>query len=177
MPNRINRLLLKEYLDEFREADSLISIGYEGLPALLTDKLRADLASRGIKLKFVKNRIAAIAFKELGHGDVKSICLGQTAFAVGGDDPVGLARFFVDFGKENKALKIHGALVEKTILDEAGVTALSQSPSKAELKAQLVGQALGPGGKVAGALMGPARKIAGQLKTLIEKLEKGTEAA
>jgi large subunit ribosomal protein L10 len=119
----------------------------------------------------VKNRIVNIAFKEIGLPEVKDICCNQTAFAYG-EDPVAIARFMVDFAKANQSMKVHGAMVEGVILDEAGAKDLAKSPTKEELKSQIVGQALGPGAQLAGALMGPASTIAGQIKSRVEELEK-----
>lgn len=175
MPNRINQLLLKEYTKTFENGNDVVSFGYEGLNIEGTDALRTQLEERGYEMLFVKNRIAKIAFAEMGRGDVTSILSGQTAFATG-EDPVALARFLVDFQKQHSELKIHGALVENTILNDDGVKDLSKSPTKDELKAKIVGQALGPGASVAGALVGPGSTIAGQIKSLIEKLEEGDAA-
>lgn len=172
MPNRVNQLLLKEYMTRFDGVENVVSVGYEGLPVSMQGKLRDELAAKDISLVFVKNRLVNIAFKEMGLPEVKDICSGQTAFAFG-EDPVSVARFIVDFSKGNEeTFKIHGGMVESTILDAAGVKELSKSPTKEELKAKIVGQALGPGAELAGALKGPASTIAGQLKARIEELEK-----
>ena len=172
MPNKVNQLLLKEYRTRFEGVQSLVAVGYEGMPVNTQNKMRNDLADKDAKFLFVKNRLVNIAFKEMGLPDVKCICKGQTAF-VFGEDPVAIARFLVDAAKESEGkLVIHGGMVEGTVLDANQVVDLSKSPTKEELKSQIVGQALTPGSKLAGAVMAPATKIAGQIKTLIENLEK-----
>ncbi len=171
MPNLVNQLLLKEYKTRFEGVQNVISVGYEGVNMTDQGKMRDELAEAGVEFVFVKNRVVNIAFKELGLPGVSDICSGQTAFAFG-EDPVAIARLLCDKAKANKNLKIHGALVEATILDENGVVSLSQSPTKEELKAQIVGQALSPATKLAGAINGPAGTIAGQIKARIEELEK-----
>ena len=176
MPNRVNQLLLKQYTDAYQSVGSFISVGYEGMNVKATNLLRTRLAERNVRLLFVKNRIVQRAFREMSRPDVAPICIGQSAF-VDSEDPVGLARLLVDFQREHKELKIHGAVVEEQVLDEKGVLDLSRSPTKEELKGMIVSQALGPGGRVAGALLGPARTIAGQIKKLVEKLEGKGEAA
>lgn len=171
MPNRINQLLLAEYKSRFEGLQNVITIGYEKLPMKKQGQMRNEMAEKGIKFCFVKNRLANIAFKELGLPEVLSICSGQTGFAYG-EDPVAIARYVVEFAKQNPEVKIHGGMVEATVFDEAGVKSLSTSPTKEELKSRLVGQILSAGGNVAGALMGPASTIAGQIKARIETLEK-----
>lgn len=171
MPNRINQLLLEEYKSRFSGLQNMISIGYEKLPMKVQGQMRDDMAAKGIKFCFVKNRLANIAFKELGLPEVLGICNGQTGFAYG-EDPVAIARFVVDLAKANPEVKIHGGMVEATVFDEAGVKSLSTSPTKDELKSQIVGQVLSAGGNVVAAAMGPAQTIAGQVKARIEELEK-----
>lgn len=170
MPNRVNQLLVRDYKKRFDGVMNFVSVGYEGMNYADQGTMRNQIAAAGFDFFFVKNRLADLALRELGRPSVRGICSGQTAFAYG-EDPVAIARFFVEFRKKNEALKIHGAVVEDTILDENAVVALSKSPSKEELKGQIAGQALSPGSKLAGALMGPARTIAGQLKARIEELE------
>lgn len=171
MPNRINQLLLEEYKTRFAGVANVVSVGYEGLPVSKQAALRNDLAQKNIRFCFVKNRLVNIAFKEMGLVDVSGICSGQTAFAFG-EDPVAIARYMTDFAKTNPEFKIHGAMVESTIINAAGVDGLSKSPTKEELKAQIAGQVLSPGANLAGALKGPAGVIAGQIKARIEELEK-----
>lgn len=171
MPNRINQLLLEEYKDLFKGLQNMISIGYEKLPMKKQMQMRDEMAAQGIQFCFVKNRVANIAFKELGLPDVMDICIGQTGFAYG-EDPVAIARYMAAFAKANSEVKIHGGMVEATVFDEAGAKSLATSPTKEELKSQLVGQILSAGGNVVAAAMGPAQTIAGQLKARIEELEK-----
>ena len=171
MPNLVNQLLLKEYKTRFEGVQNIVSVGYEGVDMMEQGVIRDELAGAEIEFLFVKNRVVNIAFKELGLPEVTSICDGQTAFAFG-EDPVAIARMLCDKAKANPNIKIHGAVVEGTILDEAKVKDLSKSPTKEELKAKIVGQVLSPGSNIAGAVVGPASTIAGQIKARIEELEK-----
>ena len=171
MPNLVNQLLLKEYKTRFEGVQNIVSVGYEGVDMIEQETIRDELAGAGVEFLFVKNRVVNIAFKELGLPEVSSICDGQTAFAFG-EDPVAIARMLCDKAKGNPNIKIHGAVVESTILDEAGVKDLSKSPTKEELKAMIVGQVLSPGANIVGATIGPASTIAGQIKARIEELEK-----
>lgn len=170
MPNRVNQLLVRDYKKRFDGVSNFVTVGYEGMSYADQGMMRGKIAEAGFGFFFVKNKLADIALRELGRPSIRRICSGQTALAYG-EDPVAIARFFVDFKKKHDTLKIHGAVVEDTLLDEKAVVSLSKSPSKEELKGQIAGQILSPGSKVAGALMGPAQTIAGQLKSRIETLE------
>ncbi len=171
MPNRVNTLLAKEYARQYRDVDTFFSIGYEGLDVEATNQLRARLADRSIRLFFVKNRMIRRAMSDLERVDITPICQGQTALADGAEDPVGLARLLVDFQKDHKELRIHGAVVEDTLLDEGSVKDLSKAPSREELKGMIAGQALAPGAAIGGALLGPAGRLASQIEKIAEAAE------
>ncbi len=174
MPNRVNQLQVEQYKREFKDVDFVISVGYPKLNVAGIDELRGKLAAQGCKMLFIRNRIANIAMKELGHGEVKDICKEQTAF-VWGEDPVSTARFLVDFKKEHAELLIHGAMVEKSLLDAAQVVDLSKSPTKEELKSIISGQILAMGGKLSAQLLGAGGLVASQIKKIADK--DGEEAA
>lgn len=168
MPNRVNELQVMQYKKVFADVTSVISIGYQKLTVKKTDVFRDSLTKKGLKILFVRNRLANIAFKELGLGEVMAICKEQTAF-VWGEDPVSTARFLVDSLKEIPELVIHGGLVEKTILDKNRVIELSKSPTREELKSIISGQALSMGARVSAQVLAPARIVAGQIKKIADK--------
>ncbi len=171
MPNRVNRLLLSEIKQRYEGKEYLIAVGYEGLDITSTNAFRAELASKSMNMTMVKNRIAKIAFKEIGIDGIESILNGQTAFVVG-DDPVAMARTIRDFSKEHKEVVFRGAVIENTVLDESSAKGLADAASKEELKSKIVGAAISGGANLSSALLSPAKNIAGCVKSLIEKLEK-----
>jgi large subunit ribosomal protein L10 len=170
MPNKINLLQVGQYKKLLADASFVIAVGFPKLNVAGIDELRGKLAGMNAKMLFVRNRLANIAMKELGHGEVKEICKEQTAF-VWGEDPVSVARFLVDFKKEHAELLLHGALLEKAILDSKQVVELSKSPTKEELKSIISGQILAMGGKLSAQLLAGGGLVASQ----IEKIAKGSD--
>ena len=168
MPNKINVLQVGQYKKLLKDAGFVIAIGYPKLNVAGIDELRGKLEAMGCKMLFVRNRLVNIAMKELGHGEVKDICKEQTAF-VWGEDPVSTARFLVDFKKEHAEVLLHGALLEKSILDSKQVVELSKSPTKDELKSIISGQLLAMGGKVSAQLLAGGGAVASQIKKIAEK--------
>lgn len=177
MPNKVNQLQVAEYKKTFKSVGFVIAVGYPKLNVHGMDELRGKLAAMNAHMLFVRNRLAAIAMKDLGHGDVAPICNEQTAF-VWGDDPVSTARFLVDFKKEHAELLIHGALLEKEILDSKQVVDLSKSPTKEELKSIISGQILALGGKLSAQLLAAGGLVASQIEKIGSEEDKdGGEAA
>ncbi len=176
MPNRINVLQVEEYKKAFKDAPFVVAVGYPKLKVAGIDELRGKLDAFGGKMLFVRNRLANIAMKELGHGEVKGICKEQTAF-IWGDDPVSTARFVVDFKKEHPEILLHGGLLEKALLNEKQVIDLSKSPTKEELKSIISGQILAMGGKLSAQLLSGGGLVASQIEKIAKKDEKDGEAA
>ena len=172
MPNRINILQVEQYKKLLKDVGFVIAVGYPKLNVAGIDELRGKLEAMGASMLFVRNRLVNIAMKELGHGEVKDICKEQTAF-VWGEDPVSTARFLVDFRKEHAELQLHGALLEKAILDDKQVIELSKSPTKEELKSIISGQIIAMGGKLSAQMLAGGGLVASQ----IEKIAKGDEEA
>ncbi len=170
MPNRVNALQVEAYKKAFKEASFVIAVGYPKLNVAGIDELRTKLQAAGGKMLFVRNRLANIAMKELGHGEVIGICKEQTAF-VWGEDPVSTARFLVDFKKEHAELLIHGGLLEKALLNTAQVIDLSKSPTKEELKSIISGQILAMGGKLSAQLLSGGGLVASQIEKIAKKDE------
>ncbi len=172
MPNKINILQVEQYKKMLKDVSFVIAVGYPKLNVHGIDELRAKLEGMNANMLFIRNRLANIAMKELGHGEVREICKEQTAF-VWGEDPVSVARFLVDFKKEHPELLLHGALLEKAILNDKQVVELSKSPTKEELKSIISGQILAMGGKLSAQLLSGGGLVASQ----IEKIAKADEAA
>ena len=175
MPNRVNALLRKEFTEQYREKEYLVAVGFSGLSAEETCDLRTDLKGREMEMHVVKNRIARLAFCDLGVENIDLILTGETAL-VEGQDPVSTARALRDFAKEHKALQLRGAILEKQVLDAEQARSLADMKSREEMIGDIAGAALSGGANLAGALLGPARMVAGCVKSLIEKLESGEEA-
>ncbi|MDR1534840.1 MAG: 50S ribosomal protein L10 [Planctomycetota bacterium] len=176
MPNRVNRLQVEAYKKRLGEAGFILAVGYPKLNVKGMDDLRGRLAGLGAKMLFVRNRLVNIALRELGQGEALGICQGQTAF-VWGEDPVAMARFLVDFKKERPELQLHGALLENSLLDSAGVLELSKSPTKGELKSIISGQALSRGGNLSSCLLATGARLASQIKNRAEPEAKAEDAA
>ncbi len=87
----------------------------------------------------------------------------------GGEDAVALSKEMSRWAKELAGLEIKGASVDGQPLDAAGVDALSKSPGRLELLAQISGLLLSPGARLSGALLGPGGYLGGQLKALADK--------
>ena len=96
-----------------------------------------------------------------------------TGVVLGGEDAVSAAKLTFELLKDYEALKIKGGILDDAALDAKQAEALSKMPSRAELQAKIVGQALSPGANLAGQLKGPGGRILGAIEKLVEMKENG----
>jgi ribosomal protein L10 len=90
---------------------------------------------------------------------------------VGYEDPVAAARLTYEFLKECAHIKVKGGVVEKKTITSVQAEALSKSPGKRELQAQVVALALSPASNLISQIKGPAGKIVGAIDKLVEREE------
>ena len=177
MSKRIKNLVAKELEKRLQGTESLVVIDYIGISANDANKLRTGLRQKKVRLTVVPNSQAKRALKTVGISTADSLLIGTNALVYGGESIVDLVKELVNSKKEIEKLVIKGSVVEGQFLNASATEALAKMPNKRELKGQIVGQALGPGRKLAGQIIGPGSNIAGVIKAVIEKREKETPAA
>ena len=177
MSKRIKNLITSELQSKFKGADSVIIVDYTGIDSKTTAGIRSDLRKKKVKMTVVRNAMAAKALELSGFKGAKELLKGTNAIVYGGESVVDAAKELVEQAKKVEKLKIKGAIMDGRVLDAKEAQALSKMPNKKQLQANIVGQILGPGRKLAGQIKGPGGKIAGQLKTVAEKAEKAAPAA
>jgi large subunit ribosomal protein L10 len=176
-PNRINRLLVKKAMSEFKSLTNLVVLSNTGIDSEQNAEIRVGLRDKKMKFQMVRNRLAMKALSDLGLKDSSALFKGPTC-VLGGDDPVAAAKVALELvAKYEKSIKLVGGLLEGKVLSAAEIKQLSKSKSKPELLGDVVALTRGPGGRVAAALKGPGSRIAGAIKALVEKLEKGSAEA
>jgi large subunit ribosomal protein L10 len=171
-PNRINRLLAKKVEKDYGKLTNMVLLVNLKVTSEENQEIRTTLRENKLKLRMVRNRLSIKAFSDLGLKDAQKVFLGPTCI-VDAEDPVTAAKVAVELvGKYKNSLKLAGGILEGKLLDPKEVEALAKSKSKPEMLADVMGMAMGPGSRVAGALKGPGGRLAGAIKALVEKLEK-----
>jgi len=171
MSKKINGLMEQEFKTHFDGVNEMLVVSLRGIKGTDNNQMRGDLLSKQIKVKVVKNSLAARAFEQLGAKGIKDILTGPCAVVYGGESIVDVAKELVDWDKKLDTFEIKGGLLEGEILDAKGAKGLSKLPSRSELQGQVVTLAQSPGSRLASAIGSPAGAIAGCIKALVEKLE------
>jgi len=131
--------LVKQMVDQMKEAKAVVFADYQGLTVSDMDELRTSMREQGVKFQVAKKTLMRIASKEAGFGDISDECLeGQVGAAYGMEDEIAAAKLLFNFGKKNKNLKLRGAIFEGRVLSLEETKELAQLPGKEELLAKFV---------------------------------------
>lgn len=131
------KAVVAELVEKFKNANTVIVVDYRGLTVAQATKLRKELREAGIDYRVVKNTLLTIAAKEAGYEELTPLFKGVTAIAFGAEDVVAPAQIITKFSKDNKVIEVKGGILEGKVLDQAGVQALGDLPSKEVLLAQV----------------------------------------
>ncbi len=173
MSKPVKELIRKNIEAKFVGVTSLAVVGFAGLDAVSTNRIRGRLLEKDIRLSVVKNSIARQAFKAVGLDVACDLLDGPCAIAYGGDNVVTIVRELLDIAKESPSLTVKAALLEGEPFTQDRIDELSKFPTREEAISRLVSCALSPGSKLAGCLIGPSGKLASILKTIEERGEAG----
>ena len=123
---------------ELRAAQSAILLDFKGLNVPQVTELRRQVRAAKGRYRVVKNTLVKRALKGTAFAPLSDQCVGATALAYTGGDPVVLAKVLTTFIKTAPALSIKAAVVQGKAIQAAEVTDLAGLPGKAELYSKLL---------------------------------------
>jgi len=121
--------------------------------------LRGQMRECGAKFKVIKNSLAKLAVANTNSKELDGALTGPTALVVS-NDPVGMAKNLTKFAKDNDKLVLISGVVDNQLVDKKGLVALSDMPSKDELRAKIIGLLNAPATKLVRVIKAPAEQIA-----------------
>lgn len=136
--------IVQTIADEVKDAASVVLVDYRGLTVAQDTELRKQLRDAGIIYKVYKNTMMKRAFEGTDYAALEEHLAGPSAIAISKDDATAPARILCKFAKNAKALELKGGVIEGTVYDVAGLTELSQIPSREELLSKLLGSLQSP---------------------------------
>src|ERR1700691_996500 len=176
MSRRMKEMIIEDVGARLKGVRDILALDASKLDGVTANKLRLAIKKKKISALTVRNKLAKQALNKAGLTALDGFLEGPTTLVWGGEDIVALSKEMAKWAKEVEPLTIKGGTSEGTALSKETVDALSKSPGRGELIAQIAGLMLGPGAQLAGALLGPGGKLASQVKKIADK-EEGAEAA
>ncbi len=169
MSKKIKDLLVAELRERIGQHRDILVVDYSKLDGVKENNLRLKLRKQKITMLGVKNALARKVLGDLGLSGLNPFLAGPSTLVFGGPDIVALSKEIAKWAKDLEPLQIKGGVVEGNSIDQAGVVALSKSPSREELLGKVVSMCLAPGALIAGALLGAGGTVCGQVKSIAEK--------
>lgn len=155
--------------EKINSASVLLLTDYRGFSVKEMTELRKKLRGGEAELKVVKNTLLKRALAAAGFNGLESHLQGATAVLLGYKEPVGPLKTLVTYIKEIEKGQVRAGLMEKALLDGAGILEISKLPSKEVLIAKVVGGFKAPLFGLANVLSGPMRKLVYALQAIQEK--------
>ncbi len=138
MSKELKKLVVNELISDYKGVNNFIVVSLKGVNTQQANVLRKDLSENDIKLKVVKNSLAAIALKEIGVSALGQILEGPSAITASDNDPVILIKVLTKWSKEISALKIVGGLIDGEMLSLDDIKTLSAIPSRQVVLTQIL---------------------------------------
>jgi large subunit ribosomal protein L10 len=161
---------------EVADVDSCVVIGPRGLTVEEVSGLRNRLREKNIKMRVVKNSLAALALRETPMKGLSEILDGPSAILYGGEGAIAISKIIVEEVKKAKdKILIHGGFSEGEILDGDGIDSLSKAPTREEALSMLMGDFFAPVTELARGMDGLLTEVQGLIEALSKKQEGGGE--
>jgi len=136
----IKKSVVADIKDKFDRAKCVVLVDYRGLTVAEDTALRNEFRKAGCEYAVLKNTMINLAVKDSAFGaDMAPQLNGPTAVAFSYDDLVAPAKVVKTFMDKSKKLSIKCGVCDGAFLDQKGVVALADLPSKEVLIARLMG--------------------------------------
>jgi len=131
--------IVSSLAESFKNAQTIILVDYRGLTVQQDTELRVEMRKAGVKYKVIKNRLAKLAFKEIGIEGVDEYLNGPTAVAYSDQDLVAPAKLVCNLAKKFEKLEIKAGIIEGKVATVDDVKKLAELPPREVLIARVLG--------------------------------------
>ena len=140
----MNRSQKEEVINTLREelggAASIVVTDVSGMDVESVNELRGLLRAKGVRYQVAKNTLIRRAIADSSVEAMAPLPTGPTAMAWHPEEPATAAKIIKGFAKENDKLTVRGGYIDgDTMEGDAAIAALSEMPSKDELRAKVLG--------------------------------------
>jgi large subunit ribosomal protein L10 len=145
MSRNIKRLMIDSIQEAISGVKDFLIVDVSRVTGMSVNRIRLDLADRGISFLCVKNAVASRALSDLGLGCASEALVGPSALVYGAEDIVAVSKEIVKYADSDKTFVVRSGIVDGRLLSSDDISVLSKSPGKPELLSQLSAYILSPG--------------------------------
>ena len=136
--------LAKQYEEKFKNASSVFVLDYKGLTVKEIQELRRNVKKANAQFSVVKNSVLKYGAAGSDVEKIADMFTGPTAVAICDEDPVSVAKAFVESVKNLPQVKLKGGIVDGSVVSEDDINNLSKLPSREVLISQFIGMLNSP---------------------------------
>ncbi len=171
MSKLLKQLLVDELKNDIKDADSAVLLTYSGVESEDNTQLRADLRSKKVQMRLVKNSLARISFQGGALESLADEFKGPSAIAypMEAGDSVAVPKALKDWEEKLKGVEFLSGIVDGKKIGRDDILRLANLPGRDELLGQIVGLLQSPLVGIVSCLQSPLQGIIGLLDALHEK--------
>lgn len=163
--------LVAQYVEQLKQSQGIILTDYRALNVGDMSEIRNAMRPAGGKFQVVKNRLLALALKEVGMSLPEEWLIGPTAIGFCPDEAPPVAKILTDAAKELETLRIKGGWVDTSVMSAEQVRAIANLPPRDVLLARVLGTINAPASQMAGVVASGIRQVLNVLQAYVDKLE------
>ena len=158
----VKKGVVAEIKDKFDRAMTVVLVDYRGLTVAEDTELRNQLRKAGVEYAVLKNTMINRAIEGKGLDEMKAHLEGPTAVAFSYEDVAAPAKILTEFAKKSKKLTVKCGACEGRYLDENGVQAIADLPSREVLITRIMGSMMSQVSRFARVVEAIRKKQAGE---------------
>lgn len=167
MSKAVKTLMMQDLSEQLRDVSDVVFVDISKLDGVSNNRLRQASNKQSIGLLATKFSLARRTLLDLGW-KLDAAQGGPTTIAWG-PDVVGLAKQAIKWEKEFPGTVVKGGYVGGQTVTSEEVKILSESPSKEELIARIIGGLMSASTAALSAINAPGSNLASQIKQISEK--------
>jgi large subunit ribosomal protein L10 len=173
MSKYVKNLISDDLRRRLQGVDDALLVNMVGLDAINSNRLRAELRQKNIRVLVVKNSLARRAAAGTPLAAALDGLAGSAAICWGAGDIVTLAKEVTRLAGDQRFAPFAaiGGVLDGEKLSPEQVWEISKWPSREEVLGMLVGQVLGPGARLSSQVASVGGALASQIKELAGKEE------
>jgi large subunit ribosomal protein L10 len=163
--------LVAQYVEQLKQSQGIILADYRGLSVGDMSDIRNAMRPAGGKFQVIKNRLLALALKEMEMSLPEEWLIGPTAVGFCHAEIPPVAKALADAAKNLETLRIKGGLTGTSVIEEEQVRTIAELPPREVLLAQVLGTINAPASRVTSVVASGIRQILNVLQAYVDKLE------
>lgn len=173
MPNIVNKSLLSDLEETFREMGSCVVVEHGAVDPKQDIEIRTQLREAGVRYRLVRTRLARRALANVSP-DLGDSLQGRCAFAIAEEEgAIKAAKILKDWIKKTKKppIAIRGGVVEGTVYAGADAGLIAELPDRETVNTQIVTAISGPARSLASVVSAVAGGLARCIQAKVDKGE------